>query len=183
MQFAHSIGSTDRRVHIGVLKADLASTLVPAPIVRAGPRREDAHAVAYFRRHRDDDPSESIPGRDFIKSCPVTVRAKFAAILVAVAAAPPYRFAGGGYWEAMHGDMAGWSEVRADGPKPGRGRGRHHYRLYCLLDYNAKGVDRPLLVVVTGMDKAVHTTLSPADYRAVRQLGVEYLARNPRSIA
>jgi hypothetical protein len=30
------------------------------------------------------------------------------AALVAVAAAPPKRFAGGGYWEAMKGDMTGW---------------------------------------------------------------------------
>ena len=31
-----------------------------------------------------------------------------AAVLIAVAGAPPKKFAGGGYWEAMHGDMTGW---------------------------------------------------------------------------
>ena len=31
------------------------------------------------------------------------------------------RFAGGGYWEAMKGEMTGWFELRVDGP------GRHHY--------------------------------------------------------
>jgi hypothetical protein len=102
--------------------------------------------------------------------------------LVAVAGAPPHRFAGGGYWEAMHGDMAGWFEVRVDGPKPGGGKGRHHYRLFCLIDFDAEGMDRPLLVVVTGLDKPFRTTLSAADYAAVRKLGDEYLARNPRSI-
>ncbi|CCH73168.1 hypothetical protein BN11_240004 [Nostocoides australiense Ben110] len=45
------------------------------------------------------------------------------AALIAVASAPPKRFAGGGYWEAMKGEMTGWFEVRVDGP------GRHHYRL------------------------------------------------------
>jgi hypothetical protein len=34
-----------------------------------------------------------------------------AAVLTAVAAAPPHRFSGGGYWEAMHGEMTGYCEV------------------------------------------------------------------------
>lgn len=100
------------------------------------------------------------------------------AVLVAVAAAPPKRYAGGGYWEAMKDDMAGWFEVRVDGPK------RHHYRLYCRLDYEAKNpeVDKPLLVVIAGLDKPFQTKLNPADYAGVRALGDEYLGRNPRSI-
>lgn len=156
---------------------------MPGPAVRVRPRREDPHEVVYFRRHRDDDANESIPGRDFLRSCPPTVRAKFAAVLVAVASAPPYRFSGGGYWEAMHGDMAGWFEVRVDGPKPAAGKGRHHYRLYCRLDYDAKDVDKPLLVVIAGLAKPFRTQLSERDYASVRALGEEYLARNPRSIA
>jgi len=40
----------------------------------------------YFRRHPDDDPAQTAPGRDFLRSCPATVRAKFGAVLVAVAA-------------------------------------------------------------------------------------------------
>jgi hypothetical protein len=75
----------------------------------------------------------------------------------------------------MKGDMSGWFEVRIDGPK------RHHYRLFCLLDYDAEGQDKPLLVVVDGRDKPFRTTLSDADYVAVRALGAEYLRRNPRS--
>src|SRR5258706_3294183 len=85
-----------------------------------------------LRRHNDDDPAQSIPGREFLISCPVTVRAQFVAVLVAVAGASPHRFAGGGYWEAMHADMVGWFEVRLDGTRPGAGEGRHHYRLFCL---------------------------------------------------
>lgn len=141
------------------------------------PGRDDPHEVVYFRRHAEDDPGEAVPAHEFLRSCPPAVRAKFAAVLAAVAAAPPQRFAGGGYWEAMHGDMAGWFEVRVDGPK------RRHYRLYCLIDLAAIGQSKPLLVVVTGLDKPFRTTLTDRDYAQVRRLGDEYYARNPRSLA
>ena len=98
-----------------------------------------------------------------------------AATLNAVAAAPPKRFSGGGYWEAMHGEMSGWFEVRVDGPP-----NRTHYRLFCRLDYDAEGEDKPLLVVITGLSKPFRTTLSDGDYREIRALGDEYFARNPR---
>ena len=104
------------------------------------------------------------------------VRATMRAVLIAVASAPPKRFAGGGCWEAMKGAMTGWFELRVDGP------GRHHYRLFCLLDYEAKEREKPLLVVVDGRDKPFRTTISEADYTAVRELGREYRARNPRSL-
>ena len=100
------------------------------------------------------------------------------AVLVQVAAAPPKRFAGGGYWEAMKGEMTGWFEVRVDGPR------RHHYRLFCRLDYEAHARSKPLLlVVVCGLSKPFRTRLSDADYKRVRELGREYLSRNPRSLA
>lgn len=98
------------------------------------------------------------------------------AVLTAVAAAPPKRFAGGGYWEAMKGDMTGWFEVRVNGPQ------RRHFRLFCLLDYVAEVLERPLLVVIGGRDKSFRTELSAADYAAVRALGAEFLRRNPRSL-
>ncbi|HJX54944.1 MAG TPA: hypothetical protein VJ801_19445 [Polyangia bacterium] len=50
------------------------------------------------------------------------------AVVKAVADAPPPAFSGGGKWEAMHGDMSGFYEVRVDGPK------RRHYRLFCILE-------------------------------------------------
>jgi hypothetical protein len=99
------------------------------------------------------------------------------AVLVEVAAAPPKRFAGGGYWEAMKGEMTGWFEVRVDGPR------RHHYRLFCRLDYDAHGRSKPLLVVISGLSKPFRTQPSDADYEHVRELGREYLSRNPRSLA
>lgn len=156
---------------------------VKPPVSRGMSRREDPHQVVFFRRHPQDDLDESIPARDFLATCPAVIRAKFSAVLMAVAGAPPFRFSGGGYWEAMHGEMTGWFEVRIDGPKPGGGKGRHHYRLYCLLDYEAKDVDKSLLVVVSGMSKPLRTVLSASDYDAVRCLGDEYRARNPRSFA
>jgi hypothetical protein len=131
----------------------------------------------YFQRHKSDDPTQATPGREALNSYPTKVRATMRAALIAVATAPPKRFAGGGYWEAMKGEMTGWFELRVDGP------GRHHYRLFCLLDYDAEGVDKPLLVVIDGRDKPFRTTLSAADYTAVRNLGDEYRKRNPRSLA
>ena len=123
-------------------------------LVRRGPRRDDPHEAVYFRRHPDDDLAAGAPGREFLRSCPTGVRAKFVAILVAVAAAPPHRFAGG----------------------------RHHYRLFCQIDVDADGFDRPLLVVIAGLDKPFRTTLAARDYAGVRALGAEYRARNPRSL-
>lgn len=145
--------------------------------VRTGLSIDDAHEIHYFRRHPDDEPEQAAPARDYLKTCDGNVRAKFAAALVAVAAAPPHKFAGGGYWEAMHGDMTGWYEVRVNG------RNRSHHRLFCLIDLAAQGATRPWLVVVTGMSKPFRATLSAADYKAIKRLGDEYLSRNPRSVA
>lgn len=154
-------------------------TGAPAAQIRTGPSSDDAHEVVFFKRHRDDGPDEAIPGREFLHKTPTKVRATMRAVLVAVAAAPPKRYSGGGYWEAMKGDMTGWFEVRVDGPQ------RHHYRLYCRLDYEATnlGLTRPLLVVIAGLDKPFRTELTTADYARVRAFGDEYLSRNPRSIA
>lgn len=149
---------------------------VPASI-RTGPSSDDVHDVVFFRRHQADDPTQSTPGREALNSYPVKVRATMRAVLVAVAASPPKKFTGGGYWEAMKSDMAGWFEVRVDGPK------RHHYRLFCRLDYQATNASKPLLVVVAGLDKPFRTILSDADYAKVRRLGEEYLSRNPRCLA
>lgn len=138
--------------------------------------REDPHDIVFFRRHRLDDCHGAEPGREALNSWPTSVRAKARAVLAAVAAAPPYRFSGGGYWESMKGEMNGWFEVRIDGPK------RHHYRLFCLLDYEAQGAERPLLVVIDWRDKPFGTGLERTEYAMVKALGLEYLSRNPRSI-
>jgi hypothetical protein len=105
----------------------------------------------------------------------VSVRAKFVAVLIAVAAAPPQRFSGGGFWEAMHDEMTGYHEVRIDGPR------RHHYRLFCKLDTEARGRG-PLLVVLCGASKPFRTEFPDAVYERALAMGEEYLSRNPRSL-
>ncbi len=132
----------------------------------------------FFQRHRDDDPTQAVPVRDFLVACPEKVRAMMFAVVYAVADAPPPQFSGGGRWEAMHGEMAGYYEVRGDGP------GRRHYRIFCLLerDGSSVGLGGPSLVLICGKDKPFRTVLSTRDYAEVRRLGSEYLARRPRSV-
>jgi hypothetical protein len=147
------------------------------PQVRTGPSSDDPHDVVFFRRRHEDDADQAVPGREFLNACPAKVRATMRAVLTQVAAAPPKRFAGGGYWEAMKGEMTGWFEVRVNGPR------RHHYRLFCRLDYEPKDRPKPLLIVICGLDKPFRTQLADADYQRVRDLGEECLGRNPRSLA
>jgi hypothetical protein len=52
--------------------------------------------IHFFKRHKEDDPGQSVPGREFLDACPKSVRAKLVAIVTAVAAAPPPMFSGGG---------------------------------------------------------------------------------------
>jgi hypothetical protein len=101
------------------------------------------------------------------------------AALRAVAEAPPPAFSGGGYWEAMHGSMSGYYEVRVDGPQ------RRHFRLFCLLERNEPdlGLGGASVVLLTGMAKEFRTVFSNADYAKVRRLGDEYKSRTPRSVA
>lgn len=132
--------------------------------------------VHLFQRHRTDDPSGAAPARDFLDGCSIAPR--LLAIVKVVAETPPPSFAGGGKWEAMHGDMAGYYEVWADGP------GRRHYRLFCILERDgaAVGLGGPSIVLITGMEKGFRTTFSARDYEKVRQLGDEYRSRTPRSV-
>lgn len=135
--------------------------------------------IHFFKRHKDDDPAEAVPGRDFLDGCPTSVRAKLLAIVTAVAEAPPPMFSGGGKWEAMHGDMSGFYEARADG------EGREHFRLFCVLERDGAsvGLGGPSLVIITGMRKGFRTTFTDKDYAHVRALGAEYFSRTPRSVA
>jgi hypothetical protein len=118
----------------------------------------------------------------FLDACPVKVEANLLAVLDAVAEAPPPQFSGGGKWEAMHGAMGGYFEVRATGPK------REQFRPFCILD-NAdetelarRGLQGPAIAVITGMRKPWRTTFAEADYRHVRNMGDVYRASYPRRI-
>jgi len=135
--------------------------------------------IHFFLRHRQDDPDESVPARDFLDSCPVKVAATMVAVVKAVANAPPPAFSGGGKWEAMHGEMGGFYEVRVDGP------GRRHYRLFCILERDGQelGLGGPSIVLISGKEKPFRSKLSESDYEEVRRLGSEYRKRRPRSVA
>lgn len=135
--------------------------------------------IAYYQA-----PNGSIPAASFLDVCPVKVAAKIFAVLEAVRAAPPPAFSGGGKWEAMHGSMAGYYEIRTTGP------GRQHYRLFCRLEngsqaeLEALGFDRPQIVVINGMVKKNASLFSDREYKKhVRALGDEYLSRTPRPVA
>lgn len=78
----------------------------PPPKVKLSPN--DPHEVVDFQRHVSDDPSQAVPGKQGLRSWPTSVRSKRSAALVSVASAPPMRFSGGGYREAMKGDLKGW---------------------------------------------------------------------------
>jgi hypothetical protein len=118
-----------------------------------GPPGQDANdqlpwAIVYYKT-----PDGTVPALEFLDVCPRTVDAQFTAVLDAVAAAPPPRFSGGGKWEAMHGTMGGWYEIRLTGP------GREQLRLFCLLENGTsdelarRGLPRPAIAVITGMCK------------------------------
>jgi hypothetical protein len=85
----------------------------------------------FVRRHIDDDPSQAVPAVDFLDGLPPKVAAEIHAVLDAVAAAPPPSFSGGGKWEAMHDDMAGYYEVRVQS-------GAMNHRLFCVLERDAE---------------------------------------------
>lgn len=146
------------------------------PVARTRPSSDDLHEIVYFKRAADDDPGQSAPGREFLRSCPTNVRVTMRAVLVDVATAPPKRYSGGGYWEAMKDAMKGFYEVRVDGPK------RHHYRLFCVLDYDAEDATKPYLTVIAGLDKPFQTVFSDAQYASVRALRDEYLRDPKRSL-
>jgi len=67
--------------------------------------------IAYYRA-----PDGTVPARDSLDDGPTNVVANLLAVLESVRGAPPPAFSGGGKWEAMHGRMGGYYEVRGTGP-------------------------------------------------------------------
>lgn len=134
--------------------------------------------VIYYRA-----PDDTVPAETFLDDCPATVQDRFDAVLDDASQGPPLEYRGGGYWEAMHGAMTGWFEVRIDGP------GREHFRLFCLLENGSpeelsqRGLRRPAIAVIAGRRKPFLTELSAGEYAAVREMGEEYRSQHPRRIA
>lgn len=135
-------------------------------------RPNDPYRVVFYA----PEANTTSPGEDFLNSCPSGIRGRFLTLLVEIAKAPPFRFRGGGLWEAMHGDMTGWFEIRVDSNRSS------HYRLFCVLDQVALNYQEHLLVVITGRTKKYRTTLAANEYRKIKKLGDEYFSRNPRLI-
>lgn len=100
----------------------------------------------HIEYYENDD--GSVPGAEFLDGCPGKIDAQFNAVLDAVAAAPPPKFSGGGKWEAMHGTMGGYYEIRLTGPN------REQFRLFCVLEnatpieLRRRGLKGPSIVVI-----------------------------------
>ena len=122
------------------------------------------------------------PADEFLDRCPIKVGALLLAILDDVAEAAPPRYSGGGRWEAMHGDMRGYYEIRAQGP------GREQFRLFCVLENGTtdelarRGLARPAIAVISGLRKPWMTAFSARDYESVRRLGDDHRSQFPRRI-
>jgi len=118
----------------------------------------------------------------FLAEAPSDVALRLTGIAESVAEYGPFRFPGGGYWEAMRGDMRGWFELRCTGPR------REQFRLFCLLENGTAeelarlGLDGPTIAVITGLRKPHRTVFSSTDYARVRRAGDAYRSQVPRRV-
>jgi hypothetical protein len=130
----------------------------------------DPWRIHFFRRHSADDRTEAVPAIQFLDSLPEKVAAEIHAVLDAVAEAPPPSFSGGGKWEAMHGAMAGFYEIRVQG-------NAMNHRLFCLLEREASDLGGPSIVCVDGLSKRRRSAANERDYERVRRFGDEFRRR------
>jgi Txe/YoeB family toxin of Txe-Axe toxin-antitoxin module len=126
--------------------------------------------IHFFQRDQADDAQKAVPATEFLDSIPAKVAAEIHAVLEAVAAAPPPSFSGGGKWEAMHDDMAGYFEVRVQG-------GGMNHRLFCVLERDAEDLGGSSIVCIDGLSKPPRTAAHPRDYRRVKRYGAEFQKR------
>lgn len=129
-------------------------------------------------------PDGTVPAEKFLDSCPSKVGATIEAVLEVVRKSPPPAFSGGGKWEAMHGKMGGYYEIRVTGP------GRKQYRLFCRLENGTsaelkkRGFDRPQIVAINGLAKPNASLFTDPQYKKhVRDLGDDYVSKLPRPVA
>jgi len=123
--------------------------------------------IHFFRRASSDDADESVPTVQFLDGLPPKVAAEIHAVLDAVADAPPPAFSGGGKWEAMHGEMAGFYEVRVQG-------GGMNHRLFCLLIRDAEDLGGSSIVCLGGLSKPRRERANPRDYRRLKLYREEF---------
>lgn len=127
--------------------------------------------IHFFQRDARDDKARSVPAIAFLDKVPMKVRAEIQAVLEAVAEAPPPAFSGGGKWEVMHGDLAGFYEVRV------RGADRHNHRLFCILERDAADLGGSSIVVIDGLSKPVRQAAVSRDYRRAQRYRAEFQKR------
>ena len=131
---------------------------------------KDPWRIHFFQRHIDDDATRPVPSIEFLDGLPAKVAAEIHAVLDAVAEAPPPSFSGGGKWEAMHDDMAGFYEVRVQG-------GGKNHRLFCVLERDAEDLGGSSIVCLGGLSKPPRTAATRRDYRAIKRFGAEFQKR------
>ena len=91
-------------------------------------------------------------------------------MLDAVAAAPPPTVSGGGKWEVLHDEMAGYFEVRVQG-------GGMNHRLFCVLERAAEDLGGSSIVCIDGLSKPPRTAAHLRDYGRVKRYGAEFQKR------
>lgn len=126
--------------------------------------------IHFFQRAESDDADRRVPAIEFLESVPPKVAAEIHAVLDAVAAAPPPSFSGGGKWEAMHGDMSGYFEVRVQG-------GGKNHRLFCRLERDAEDLGGSSIVCLDGLSKPPRSAANARDYSRVKRYGAEFQKR------
>jgi len=126
----------------------------------AARQRSDPWLIHFFQRSSDDDEDQAVPALKFFEAIPDKVAAEINAVLDAVAEAPPPAFSGGGKWEAMHADMAGFYEVRVQG-------GGKNHRLLCLLLRDATDLGGSSIVCLGGLSKPRRQAADLKDYKRI----------------
>ena len=134
---------------------------------KPSPVEPEAWKIHFFQRPGPGGSSHQIPAMDFLDGLPPKVAAEIQAVLEAVAAAPPPSFSGGGKWEAMHGDMAGFYEIRV------QGGGRNH-RLFCVLERDAGDLGGSSIVCIDGLSKPRRSAAKMSDYRRALSYRTEF---------
>lgn len=126
---------------------------------------EQNWTVAFYATARGE-----VPAREFLVSCPPTVRGRFFTILRALLDAPPPRFPPSHLWHAMHGSMKGIHEARDR-------HGDHLFRLFCVVDAKAVlyGHDWKLVTLIDGESKRVRSEMPGRVYRRVRHHRDDYV--------
>lgn len=135
-------------------------------MARSSPKAPSPWLI-HFSTHTDAKGLVGCPAAVFLSGLRPKVAAEIQAVLDAVAAAPPPSFSGGGKWEAMHGSMSGFFEVRVQGD------GMNH-RLFCVLERDAADLVGSSIVAIDGLSKPKRSAADPRDYRRVKRYGAEF---------